>query len=134
MTDVLLIQTGNEGGDLRINANDIEVINGYENLPFLAMFSGDGNWWANTLLLQGNNFVSETETALKTNVLNSAGRVNIERAIINDLAFLADITGTTYSVVVTIAGQNRLSIIITINGNNFYYNWNPSEGFKQYSI
>lgn len=131
--DVLVIQTA-DGADFRISGNDIEVITGYENLPFISMFSGDGDWWANSLLLQGNNFVSETDQALKTNALNSAGRVNIERAVNNDLQFLSDITGTTYTSSVTLVGNNRISIVITINGKTFNYLWNPSDGFINYQI
>jgi hypothetical protein len=135
MTQDVLVILQDNGADWRISGNDIEVVQGYENLPLLAMFSGDGDWWANSLLLQGNNYVSATETALKNNPLSSAGRVAIENAVKSDLAAaLADIPNTTFSATVTITQQNRIDITITINGQTFYYNWNPSTGFANYSL
>jgi len=133
MTDLLLIERGS-GGDLNIQANDIEVITGFENLPYISMFSGNGVWWANALLLSDIQFVSETGEALKNNALTSIGRANIERAINNDLSFLSEITGTKYTLSVTITNPDRLSVVININGKTFSFYWQPSTQYINYSI
>jgi hypothetical protein len=38
--DILLVETGN-GGDVIFTGNDLAVINGFENMPYLAMFGGN---------------------------------------------------------------------------------------------
>ena len=81
-----------------------------------------------------NQFKSKTEAMLRTTPLNSAGRVAIDRAIKADLAFLNDIPGTTWSVTTNLDSPNRLSISVTINGKEFYYEWNPDSLFLTYQI
>ncbi len=134
MTDLLLIETGS-GGDLVLAGSDLVGISGLENQPYLAQFSGDGNNWINALLISDPviQFSSTTEQALKDNPLSSAGRVNIQNAMLADLQYLtAD--GTTVSVTATITKPNRLDVAININGKLFYYQWNPYIGFLKYSI
>lgn len=131
MIDLLIWETGN-GGDLLQRGNDIVSVSGYENAPYLAMFGGS-SWWGN-YLVPDNQFLSRTEEVLRNTVLNSAGRIAVENAIGQDLAFLRDIAGTTFSYTVTIAGVNRVSIEITINGRVFSYLWNPDQMFLTYQV
>jgi hypothetical protein len=80
MIDLLLRETGN-GGDLLLTGKDLEVVTGYENMPYIAMFGG-GDWWANDLITEPTQRMqSQTEAALLSNALTSSGRLNIIRAI-----------------------------------------------------
>jgi hypothetical protein len=131
--DLVLIETGN-GGDLVLQGNDLAIATGYENIPYLSMFGG-ADWWGNEFLDPAQQFNSLTESALKQYALNSAGRVEIEKAINADLEYIAaNVPGTKVSVVTTIVSDNRLSIVITIDGQTFSYLWNPITGFLTYVI
>ena len=130
--DVLIMETGN-GGDLKLTGNDLEVVQGLENMPYLAMFGG-ADWWANDLISgPTQRMMAQTEQALKDNTLSSAGRLNIIRAIEADLSFLKDETGAEITVDATMA-VDRLDIMISINGETFYMQWNPSTQFLNYKV
>jgi phage gp46-like protein len=127
--DLQIVETLN-GGDAVLLGNDLAVIEGLENMIYLALFGDDGTWWGNDLLLTGDSdkqFLSQTEAVLDAVTLNSAGRIAIEQAIKADLAFLlADVPGTTLSVSVAIAKPDRTEITITLNGKDFYFQINPN--------
>lgn len=106
MTDFKLVQT-NDGGDLVID-RDVAVVADKENLPYLAIFGGDADWWANNLLFNEDPWQSKTPAALRNNALNSQGRVNIENAVKDDLKAL-DINA---DVSVTITGVDQVKIQI----------------------
>ena len=129
MIDLLIIETGS-GGDLVISGSDLVAVMGLENQPYLAMFGDDGSWWGNFLMADGqdNEFVSLTEDVLNKIVLNSNGRLKVEAAINQDLAYLtADVPGTTITIETKIVTAIRMDIRITINGKLFSYSWNPNE-------
>lgn len=126
--DARFTETGN-GGDLTLITNDIAVVFGVENMPYLAMFGGASHW-ANDLLFTGPGqaFVAQTETALMANALSSQGRANIEQAIKNDLQFLLDeFPGTKLTVSVAIVSDIRIDINILLNGQQINYLWNPKK-------
>lgn len=132
MIDLLLIETGN-GGDLLLTGKDLEVVTGYENMPYIAMFGG-ADWWANDLIIDPTQRMqSQTEAALLSNALTSAGRVNIIRAIEADLAFLKD-EGAKITVTATITSPDRLEVLINIDGEEIYMNWQPSGAFLNYKV
>ncbi len=130
ISDLLLIEMGG-GGDLTLRGNDLASITGYENTPYLALFSGN-DWWGNYLLT--DQILCETEDILNTTPLTSAGRVQIENAIKSDLKFLNNIAGTSYTIATSITNSNRIDIIITINGQQFNLMWNPDKAFLTYQI
>lgn len=131
--DLLLIETGN-GGDLKITGSDLEVILGLENMPYISMFGGS-DWWANDLITEPTQRMqSQTEEALLNNALNSSGRLNIIRAIEADLAYLKEETGAVILVDASIVNPDRLDISITINGQQFFIQWNPSTAFLNYKV
>lgn len=132
MTDVLLYESGN-GGEMKLNSNDLATVNGYENACYLAMFGGDNTFWGNYLML-ANQYNSKTEAALNTTALNSGGRITIEEAINEDLSFLNNIDGTTWTVATAIEGPKRLRITITINGEVFNYLWTPDKLYLNYLV
>ena len=135
MADISIIETG-AGGDMRLLGNDLLLVDGYENMLYLAMFGGS-DWWGNSLITgdASTQFKSQTEAVLNQVVLNSAGRIKVEAAIKADLAFIeAKITGSKLTVSTTIAADNRLDININISGKNFYYQWNPDGGYLTYKV
>lgn len=131
MTDLLIYETGN-GGDLKLRGADLVSVNGYENVTYLAMFGG-ASWWGN-YMQPSRPFQSQTETVLETTALNSAGRLAVEEAVKNDLAFLTEIPGTTFTVSVTLVSKDRIDIDIAVDGQTFYYSWNPDKLFLTYRI
>jgi hypothetical protein len=131
MNDILLYETGN-GGDVVIRGNEIVTVEGIENMPYLSMFGGK-SWWGN-YLIPDSPFLCVTEELLNNTALNSAGRMAIEKAVKQDLAFLDDIDGTTYSVDVSILQPKKVSIYITINGKKFELQWNPDTLFLTYIV
>lgn len=130
MADLLIYETGN-GGDLKLKGNDLAVVDGVENMPYLALFGGnvEGEWWGNELLMPNKpdrHFVSETERTLNTVALTSAGRIKVEQAVLNDLAFLKKaVPGTTVTASVSIAGVDKLVIQVNISGEQITFVWNP---------
>lgn len=103
--DLKLIERGN-GGDLFKSKKDLCVIDGLENMVYLALFGGNReastpitrleseqafDWWGNSLLFPddpGLQFNSLTERTLHNVALTSAGRVQIESAVKQDLEFM----------------------------------------------
>lgn len=134
MVDVLIIERGN-GGDSILRGADLAGVNGLENTGYLAMFSSNGTaWWGDYLQPEKQKYASQTEAALRTTPINSAGRVIIENAVKADISFLNDIPGTVFSVSTTIMAANRLDIEININGQQFLYQWNPDKLFLTYKV
>jgi hypothetical protein len=126
--DLSIVETGN-GGDLRHTGIDFAVVNGIENMPYLAMFGGNPipdpqneleksqnfDWWANNLLMPSDSviqMISITERTLNTTPLTSSGRVTIENAIKKDLEFLSPVVKIEVSVV--IAATDRINISLRI--------------------
>jgi hypothetical protein len=129
ITDILIYETGN-GGDLLLRGNDMATVTGLENSPYLALFGGS-NWWGN--YLTDNKFLSLTEDTLLDVALTSSGRKKIEDAILKDLEYLNNVDAE-YSVSVTIAGANRVSMEININGDLFMMQWSPDELYINYQV
>lgn len=130
--DLAIIETLN-GGDLQLVGNDLAVVYGVENMPYLSMFGGNidestvnqnanqptseqnFDWWGNNLLMKNNSstqFISQTEKTLNNTQLNSAGRVTIENAIASDLQFLA--TSAKIKVTAVIVATDKININIEI--------------------
>ncbi len=129
--DIAIIETGN-GGDLQLVGNDLAVVEGIENMPYLAMFGGNKqssispssdvnqpaksfDWWGNNLLMpssQSQQFNSLCEKAINTTELTSSGRASIENKIIADLDFLTKVA--TVEVAVTIVATDRIDVNILI--------------------
>lgn len=128
MADLKMIETGN-GGDLVLNGNDLQVIEGWQNMPYLGMFGGNVeasttgpkisneealDWWANNLLMQNEQEIqlnSTLEKALNTIPLTSSGRNQIRQAVIFDLGFMTQFGTLTTNVYLT--GVDRVRIDIT---------------------
>ncbi len=129
--DIAIIETGN-GGDLLMKANDLDIVEGNQNMIYLAMFGGNieqstsntnieapyGDWWANNLLFKSQQELqlnSSVERIFKTTPLTSAGRVIIENSVKEDLKFLFGFY--VLSVTVLIVATDRVDINIRILDN-----------------
>lgn len=130
------------GGDLVKTTKDLKVIEGFESMPYLAMFGGNVeestpitrivnrqyfDWWANNLLFPkdaGVQFNSETERALNNNALTSQGRIIIEQAVKKDLSFFSDVADIKVNV--SIISDDRISIGIKIAQEVSVYIWDAT--------
>lgn len=125
ITDIAIRESLN-GGDAILQGKDLAV-SGIENMVYLSMFCGDGNWWGNDILMpnqQDIQFRCETEQVLKNVPLTSSGRGRIEEAVKNDLAFLQQaFSGTAIAVSVAITGPERVDISISIDGQLIAFQW-----------
>ena len=127
--DLKVIEIGN-GGDLIYEGKDLSVIEGFGNMPYLAMFGGNVeqdtpsvrlaeeqafDWWGNSLLMNNDKsiqFNSLTERTLQNTALNSAGRLQIIQAVQKDLEFMKPFAQV--SVDVYIISNDRVKILITL--------------------
>jgi len=147
--DLKLIETGN-GGDLVKTKKDLQVIEGFENMPYLAMFGGNVDdstpvtradntqafdWWGNKLFMSEEpvqQFNSLTERTLHQVALNSFGRVQIENAVKKDLEFMKAFAELDVSV--SIESDDRLLINIgiqqpdNIQNKDFVFIWDATQG------
>lgn len=145
--DLKVIESGN-GGDFVKVARDLVTVYGFENMPYLAMFGGNVaastpndrleseqafDWWGNSFLMPNDKtyqFNSETERVLNTTPLTSAGRVLIEQAVRNDLAFMKEFA--TVLVVVSITATDRVVIGVRLQQpdntqkKDFIYIWDAT--------
>lgn len=116
-----------------VRGNDLVTVTGMENSQYLAMFGGPGSWWGN-YLTPNNPYNSQTEKVIQSTPLNSAGRVTIDKAMKADLAYLAKIPGTTYTLRTAITAPDRLEVEGDINGQQFDFVWNPDISFLTYQV
>lgn len=124
--DLRVIEDAGNGGDLVIKANDLSVIEGLQNMPFLAMFGGSVeastaktrlsteqnlSWWGNSIISPNDSklqFNSNTERALMDTPLTSSGARLIELAVKADLKFMKDFCEV--AVAVSIVATDRIVI------------------------
>lgn len=145
--DLKIIETGN-GGDLAKNGDQIRVINGFQNMPYLAMFGGNHeestpnsrrpaekrfDYWGNELLLRSSpeqQFNSLTEKTLKSVSLNSAGRIKILDAVKSDLEFMRAFANVSVDVQIIAQDRVKISVIIqqpdNLESDEFIYIWDAT--------
>lgn len=146
MIDLELTETGN-GGDLVINGNDFVIISSFENMPYLAMFGGNVeqntpterllneqafDFWGNSIIEPELRYNSNTERVMQNVALNSAGRLLVEQAIKDDIAFMNEFAET--NVTTRILDDNVLEIKIRIRkpdnleDKEFIFVWDNLKG------
>ena len=130
MFDVAIVE-GGSGGDIVIQGNDLALVYGIENQPYLASFGGNieadtisniavdisEDYWGNALLIPNNpnaQFNSKLERTLRLVPLTSAGRTKIINAITQDLQYLKDSLGDNIAIGVSIISDNWLQIQLNI--------------------
>lgn len=145
--DLKLVETG-DGGDAVLRGNDLVVINGLQNMPYIALFGGNVeastpvvrpqneqsfDWWGNSLLMFNQpsiQFNSLTERLLKNIALTPSGRTAILNAVLEDVNFMREFA--TIDVEVAIVSVDRLEILIKIQepdnleSNEFTYIWDST--------
>jgi hypothetical protein len=127
--DFKLIETGN-GGDFVLLGNDIQMISGIQNMPYLGMFGGNTeastngpkiadeqafDWWGNNLLSPNNSVVqmnSILEKTLNETPISTSGRATIKNAALRDLSFMTNFS--TIGVEVILTGIDRIRIEVKI--------------------
>ena len=147
MADLKMIETGS-GGDIIFNGSDVEVIDGFENMPYLGIYGGNieqntkeflpgeqhFDFWANNLLMLKNEsiqFNSDFERLLMNIALTSSSRIDIEETIKKDLEFMKEFS--TVDVSASIISTDRLSIFIKITQpdgeqtKEFVYIWDATK-------
>lgn len=147
IADLRLIETFN-GGDIVLKGNDIEMISGFQNMPYIGMFGGNRNqsttgskvteqafdFWGNNLFDPNGQdvwFNSLTEQMLNITSLTSQGRLEIEQAVKKDIDFLTKFATVTVSVQLVSVD----TVIITIevqepnikSSETFTYIWSATQ-------
>lgn len=146
--DLELIETGN-GGDIVKNKTDLQVIQGFQNMPYLALFGGNPNnstpverpensqafdWWGNNLLFRDNpefQFNSLTEQALMDVSVSSSGVAKIQESVEKDLEFMKAFADLQVSV--SIISDDRIEIKVEIDqpdneqNKEFVFIWDATE-------
>ena len=113
--DIQLIETGN-GGDLFVKGKDYNIIFGFENMIYMALFGGNVaedtpqkrpeaqqayDYWGNNLFTPNDlsrQFNSQTERTLMQVAITSFGRLQIEEAIKKDLEIMSAYATVTVEV------------------------------------
>jgi len=131
--DLMVYETGS-GGDVLIRNNDIVVVTGFENGPYLSMYEGNDSWMDDILLTGDQKHTATTEAVIASTPLTSAGRVEIEEAMNTDLDDLATISSSSKSVAVSIAAKNRIDADIQIAGQTIHMNFTPDSLFLNYKL
>ena len=147
MGDLRLIETSN-GGDLVLKGNDLEIINGFQNMPYLSLFGGNVgqktpatettgeqnfDYLLNALLFSGNSDVqmnSETEYKFNTMNLNSKGINELDKIIKEDLRWMQKLANV--SIASSIVDIDNIGIVIrlqepsTKQTSDYIYIWNAT--------
>jgi hypothetical protein len=147
MFDLFLIET-KDGGDVVLEGNDLKVVFGFENMPYLALFGGNPgestrefqpteqrlDWWGNDRFFQNQPSIqinSGTQNFLSKNALSSAGRLRIEQQILADLSFMEDFATLETELSQTAPDRLEIKIRITEKTNQqsseFTYLWDATE-------
>ncbi len=146
--DVEVVETLN-GGDLIKKPKDLSVIDGFQNMPYLAMFGGNVDestptrrlstqqafdWWGNSLLMpqdQNIQFNSNTERVLHEVALNSEGRTLIKQAILKDLDFMRAFANIAVDVIIVATDKVAFGILIqkpdNLQTREFIYLWDATK-------
>ena len=146
ISDVYLVNTL-DGGDFVLQGNDLKMVNGFENMVYVALFGGNPNhvttgpknteqsfdYWGNFMLNPSEQrvwFNSTLEYLIENTALSSSSRIEIEQSVLNDLAFMNDFA--TVSATVELPGIDKVKISIEIiqKGSldvyEFSYIWNQT--------
>lgn len=147
MGDFRMIET-NDGGDFVLIGADLQMIDGFQNMPYIGLFGGNVesntqqflpteqrfDFWGNNLLMLNNaavQFNSNTERILNQSALTSSARLQIENAVKADLDFFRSFA--TVSVAASITATDRIEINIRIvelatqESTEFVYIWDSTE-------
>ena len=145
--DLLLTETGN-GGDLVKKPKDLAVVEGFENMIYLAFFGGNVaqdtptkriesaqafDFWGNNLVLpqdQSRQFNSQTERILHSVPLTSSGRIQILNAVKADLKFMKPFANVASDVVIYQTDKVAIGVKLeqpdNLQAKEFIYIWDAT--------
>lgn len=148
MSDLRLVETGN-GGDLQLIGRDLSMVDGFENMPYIAIFGGNVeastngpkeeneqafDWWGNNLLMENNQsvqFNSELERFLNNISLTSANRISAEQVLLSDLNFMNVFSEVTVDTEIIATDNYKINIKIkqpdNLQDKEFIYIWDATE-------
>lgn len=127
--DIALYESGS-GGELLVLNNDISLVETLYQQVYLRLFGGNveanttgteiegqqrNDWWGNALLFSNRKdkqFNSNTERVLDNVTLNTAGRIDIKRAVESDLNNLSDIADITVNIVILSHNKVEISVLL----------------------
>lgn len=127
--DIALYESGS-GGELLVLNNDIALIETLYQQVYLRLFGGNveanttgteiegqqrNDWWGNALLFSNRKdkqFNSNTERILDNVTLNTAGRIDIKRAVESDLNNLSNIADITVNIVILSHNKVEISVLL----------------------
>jgi hypothetical protein len=127
--DLVIIEQGGNGGDLVLKNRDLVTIEGWMNMPYLAMFGGNlagvtkeklsteqaVDWWCNNLLMPNDSsvqFNSLLEKRLQEVALTSEGRIKLQETVQKDLQFMKDFAEISVEVVILSTDKVKISIFV----------------------
>jgi len=144
----LKLRESYSGGELVKTTKDFEVIYGFGNMPYLALFGGNvesstpservateqnKDYWGNEILMvdePGLQFNSETERVLNKTPLTSAGREIIQQAVFQDLRFMKDFARVGVSVAIIATDKVRIGIRLeepdNLQARDFIFIWDAT--------
>lgn len=149
MSTDLLMQESGDGGDLVLKGNTVTLAHAFQNMPYLGMFGGNveasttgpkqpgeqaHDYWGNYLLMSQSpelQFNSNFERSTYTTAISSAGRIQLERAVEEDIEFMTVFSELTVSV--SIIDVDRIKIFINIQepenlqSTDFVYIWDKAK-------
>lgn len=142
--DILLYESGS-GGELLVLNNDVSLVETLLQQVYLMLFAGQleanttGNeiagrerddWWGNALLFADSDakkFNSNTERVLDSVAMNTAGRIDITRAVEDDLKSLEVIADVFVNVVILSHSKIKIEVKLQKPGDLeskvFQYIW-----------
>lgn len=132
--DINLHESGS-GGEIAIVSNDLLMSEMLYQQVYLALFGGNiesntkndvlrgeerFDYWANSLVWQTQptrQFNSNTERTIQNIVLNSSGRLELLRAVNDDLQYLSNLLNFTVDVQFVDSNKVRIIVNFTAKGN-----------------
>lgn len=147
MADVKIIESGS-GGDLVLKGNDFELIEGLQNMPYIAMFGGNKeqstkeflpaeerlDYWANELFMlqePEQQYNSTLEKLLENISINSSSLLQIEDSVKKDLSFMSGFAEVECEAFAESVDRVRIEIKITkpdsIETPLFIYIWDATK-------
>lgn len=147
IVDLRLIEN-KDGGDCVLNGNDLEMISGFQNMPYIGMFGGNVeqstlgpktteetfDFWGNFLFHPTEQpiwFNSKTELLLKSVALTSSGRIQIQEQVKKDISFMELFSQITVSVSLITVDKVQISIKIqepnNLQSTDLIYIWDATQ-------
>lgn len=147
IVDLKLTET-HDGGDCVLKGNDLEMISGLQNMPYIGLFGGNVeqsttgpktteetfDFWGNFLFHPTEQpiwFNSKTEKLLKEVSLTSSGRIQIQEQVKSDIDFMS--TFAQVSVQVSLIGVDKIKIYIQLiepnkqDSTDLVYIWDATQ-------